>query len=718
MIKKMLIDATQPEETRMAIVGGEKLLEYESEVLNLKPIKGNIYLAKIIRVEPSLQAAFVDYGGQRHGFLAYNEIHPDYFKIPTSDKEKLLEAENDITSNYNVEENNTSVEDKTENKRTKIKNSSHNNKKSFLDKILNFFNYKPIEDNEIISKDDFYKKREHNKQNKHKNIPIHRKYSIQEVIKRNQVILVQIVKEERGNKGAAVTTRLSLAGKYCVLMPNTNKGGGISRKITDLKLRKNLKSILNSLEIKKGIGVIIRTAGQTMKNVQINRDYKALLDLWNDITSKTIKSTAPCLIHEEGNLLKRSIRDYFSNDISEVIVNNKDVFKKAKEIMKFFMPSHIKQIKMQDKSENSLFGINKIEKQVNEIYKPIVYLRSGGYLVINQTEALVAIDVNSGKYTKQRNIEDTALKTNLEAAEEIPFQLRLRDLAGLIVVDFIDMLERSNNFKVEKKIRESIKNDRARVQYGRISNFGLLEISRQRLKQVFSTTTSHKCNHCNGTGRTNSIEFTAMQILRVCEESLINTTFKNLTILVNADVANFINEQKINFLNEIIKKTKRNIYIKQFSEFSISESAIFNKQEIIYENCDDELKLANAVTHLDSKNNNISKIDNNSDSFEKKHKKNIIKSNKIKPLKSIKNNNLSKKSNIEESSILESSETTENSASDLKQKRTSFRVKAENFTKTSEKKNSKVKKLKKMSKSKVKDEALINSVKREGWWSQ
>lgn len=722
MTKKMLIDANQPEETRMAIVEGEKLLEYESEVLNLKPIKGNIYLAKIIRVEPSLQAAFVDYGGQRHGFLAYNEIHPDYFKIPTSDKEKLLAAENEMTSNYNLEEESIVVEEESElkNKKTKIKNSSNKDKKSFLEKILNFFNYSPIDDEEIISKNEFYKKKKNKKQsqNKIRNFSIHRRYSIQEVIKRNQVILIQIVKEERGNKGAAVTTRLSLAGKYCVLMPNTNKGGGVSRKITDLKLRKNLKNILSSLDIKNGIGVIIRTAGQLMNKAQINRDYKALLKLWNDITSKTIKSTAPSLIHEEGNLLKRSIRDYFSNDISEVIVNNKDVFKNAKEVMKAFMPSHIKQIKMQDKSENSLFGINKIEKQVNEIFKPVVYLRSGGYLVINQTEALVAIDVNSGKYTKQRNIEDTALKTNLEAAEEIPFQLRLRDLAGLIVVDFIDMLERSNNFKVERKIKESVKNDRARVQYGRISNFGLLEISRQRLKQVINTTTSHKCHHCNGTGRINSIEFTAMQILRVCEESLINTTFKSLTILVNNEVANFINNKRIKFLNEIIKKTRRKIYIKEYEDFSPSESAIFNKQEIIYENCDDEQKLASAASHLEFISQKFTKNKTRSYGLEKlDEKKENAKMQNEKSSKNLKNIKNKKSYEKKQNEDTKTSEVSETNVSSLKQKRTSFRAKAEDFTKVNKKKI-RVKKLKDVSKSNVKNEALLNTEKREGWWNQ
>ena len=560
MSKKMLIDTSQNDETRMAIVNDGKLIEYESEFLKLKPTKGNIYLAKIIRVEPSLQAAFVDYGAQRHGFLAYNEIHPDYFKIPTADKEKILAEESEVSSKYSTEE--TDIEEENihgDKNQDKLVDIGELGKKSFLDKIIGFFNYKPSDDEELFKKEEFKKRKfQKNRNNKVHPLSIHKRYSIQEVIKRNQVILIQVVKEERGNKGAAVTTRLSLAGRYCVLMPNTNKGGGISRKIYDISLRKRLKAILTGLNIKQGMGVIIRTAGQDVKTTDISRDYKALLKLWNQITATTIKSTAPNLIHEEGNLLKRSIRDYFDSNISEVIINNKESHKEAKGIMKFFMPNFLKHVIYEnDKSKNSLFALNKIESQINIINNQNVKLKSGGYLVINQTEALVAIDINSGKYTKQRNIEDTALKTNLEAAEEIVRQIKLRDLAGLIVIDFIDMLERSNNFKVERKMKESIKNDRARIQCGKISNFGLLEMSRQRLKQIINVANSHKCNICNGVGRIDSIEFTSMQILRVCEEILIPKDYDRVQILANKNIISFIKNERMNFLKNLLRKTKK-----------------------------------------------------------------------------------------------------------------------------------------------------------------
>ena len=615
MVKKMLIDASQPEETRMAIIHDEKLLEYESEVIKLKPIKGNIYLAKIIRVEPSLQAAFVDYGAQRHGFLAYSEIHPDYFKIPTSDKEKILAEENAGSSNYTIDENSSSSnytidendEDFNENN-TSIKESpesediSFSNKRSFLDKVFDFFNYAPLEDEDIIKKESYKKLKPRRPRNqKNKTPSIHKKYSIQEVIKRNQVILIQAVREERGNKGAAVTTRLSLAGRYCVLMPNTNKGGGVSRKIFDVNLRKKLKDILSSLNIKSGMGVIIRTAGQSMKKTDISRDYKALLKLWSQITSKTIKSTAPSLIHEEGNLLKRSIRDYFTSDLTKVIVNDKKAFKTAKDIMKFFMPGFTKFMTLEDDdTKTSLFSSEKIETQINQMHKPVVKLKSGGYLVINQTEALVAIDINSGKYTKQRNIEDTALRTNLEAAEEIALQIRLRDLAGLIVIDFIDMLEKSNNYKVEKKMKESIKYDRAKIQCGRISNFGLMELSRQRLKQVINSATTHKCNICNGIGLVTSADFTAMQTLRVCEEIIINQKYKSLIILVNKTVSDLITHEKKDHFSNLVRRCNIDIHIKDFYDFSISDSMIFHEGEIVYRNCDSETKVTNALNHIEN----------------------------------------------------------------------------------------------------------------------
>ena len=720
MSKKMLIDASQNDETRMAIVNDGKLIEYESEFLKLKPTKGNIYLAKIIRVEPSLQAAFVDYGAQRHGFLAYNEIHPDYFKIPTADKEKILAEESAVNSKYSTEE--TDIEEENFNadkNQDKLVDIGELGKKSFLDKIIGFFNYKPSDDEELFKKEEFKKRKfQKNRNNKVHPLSIHKRYSIQEVIKRNQVILIQVVKEERGNKGAAVTTRLSLAGRYCVLMPNTNKGGGISRKIYDISLRKRLKAILTGLNIKQGMGVIIRTAGQDVKKTDISRDYKALLKLWNQITATTIKSTAPKLIHEEGNLLKRSIRDYFDSNISEVIINNKESHKEAKEIMKFFMPNFLKHVIYEnDKSKNSLFALNKIENQINIINNQNVKLKSGGYLVINQTEALVAIDINSGKYTKQRNIEDTALKTNLEAAEEIARQIKLRDLAGLIVIDFIDMLERSNNFKVERKMKESIKNDRARIQCGKISNFGLLEMSRQRLKQIINVANSHKCNVCNGVGRIDSIEFTSMQILRVCEEILIPKDYDRVQILANKNIISFIKNERINFLKNLLRKTEKKIDLIELPFFSISDTAIFNDQEIIYDNCQNEEKIMKALDFTHKTNKTEFKA----------NEKEIKKSNNSISIHNFKN----KKQDI--NTIIEDSTLNKLEEKKIKEpnKRKSFRAKAMNFTKDTNNVSENEKTKKVIKKRSLKNKKQVENIslkqknnpikeeeKKQGWWNQ
>ncbi len=585
-MKKMLIDAAEKESVRVAITKDKSLVDYESEKIVNERIKGNIYLAKIVRVEPSLQAAFVDYGGNRHGFLAYNEIHPDYFKIPTADKKKLLEQELENTKNLQLDEEDEE-EDLTEPlqdfNEESLKKDSHG--KGFLDKVFDFFNYKPIEDfntPKIRKKNRRFKNKE-----KPKHVIYHRKYSIQEVIKSNQVILIQVVKEERGNKGAAVTTRLSLAGKYCVLMPNTNKGGGISRKIMDIKLRKKLKDIVDNLNIKSGMGVIIRTAGQVMGLKEIKRDYSSLIKLWNEITSKTIKSNAPCLIHEEDNIIKRSLRDYFDASFDEIIINDKETLKKSKEFVKQFMPSSMKSLKLY-KDKNPLFVTHQIESKIMDINNPVVNLKSGGYLVINQTEALVAIDINSGRYTKQRNIEDTAFKTNLEAAEEITKQLRIRDLAGLIVIDFIDMLERNHNLKVERKLKEHIKYDRARVQVGRISNFGLMEISRQRLKVTTDTMMSSTCKFCNGYGSIISQDFLVEQLLKVCNEYLYYKKINELYLILNKNVADTV-KKTLNLKKMSIKKLK----ILDFENLNNHEYLICSKDEIYHKNCHEDLGIEN-----------------------------------------------------------------------------------------------------------------------------
>ena len=613
MKKKMLIDASQNDLIRVAMIQENSLVDYESEKIKNERIKGNIYLAKIIRVEPSLQAAFVDYGGNRHGFLAYNEIHPDYFKIPTADKKKLLQQELEASKNIPLEDEDEEEEEEeinenqVNNQITDSKDSS--DQQGFLSKVIDFFNYKPIDE---FPNTKFKRRRKYKPISKKPQVIFHRKYSIQEVIKSNQVILIQVVKEERGNKGAAVTTRLSLAGKYCVLMPNTNKGGGISRKVEDIKLRKKLKDILNKLNIKKGMGVIIRTAGQVMGIKEIKRDYNSLIKLWSEITSKTIKSNAPCLIHEEDNIIKRCLRDYFDSSFNEILINEKNTLKKSKEIVKQFMPNSLKLLKFYNEKK-PLFSSFGLERKIIGINNPTVNLKSGGYLVINQTEALVSIDINSGKYTKQRNIEDTAFKTNLEAAEEISRQLKIRDLAGLIVIDFIDMLDRGHNIKVERKFKECIKDDRARLQIGRISNFGLLELSRQRLKVTTDTVVSHRCNTCNGYGSVTSTDFLLEQLFKVCNEFSLHVSYKNIFLLTGEKLyKEIISKIKISKTSSLSKK----VSISHFPKLYENEYLICSATEVLYKNCNEKNNIENFTDYLkisEKKSNKIEKIDKDED---------------------------------------------------------------------------------------------------------
>ncbi len=589
----MLIDANQNDEVRVAIVDKNDLIDYESESFKNNRVKGNIYLAKIIRVEPSLQAAFVDYGAKKHGFLAYNEIHPDYFKIPTADKKKLLEQEFNESQNLSINEDEENFIDENFNEDQENNNQIEKNKndkgEGFLSKVFDFFNYKPIDD---YPQSRIKRKRHFRAPKRNKNVIFHKKYSIQEVIKSNQVILIQVVKEERGNKGAAVTTRLSLAGKYCVLMPNTNKGGGISRKIIDLKLRKKLKEVLNKLKIEAGMGAIIRTAGEAMGLKEIKRDYNSLIKLWKEITSKTIKSNAPCLIHEEDNLIKRCLRDYFDASYESVLINDKFILSKCKEIVKQFMPNSVKKLKLY-RDKKPIFFNHGIEKKIVDINNPNVDLKSGGYLVINQTEALVAIDINSGKFTKNRNIEDTAFQTNLEAAEEISRQIRIRDLAGLIVIDFIDMLDRNHNFKVEKRLKDYLKNDRARVQVGRISNFGLLELSRQRLKVNEDSKVSIKCSHCNGYGRVPSIHFLTNQLIRVFEELTYDKKKENVHIVCSKELKSLLEKSSS---SKILEKRKGSIIVEE--ELKELDFIICKQNEVILTNIEKEIdseKLSNLI---------------------------------------------------------------------------------------------------------------------------
>ena len=465
MAKKMLIDAAHPEETRVVVLDGNRVEDFDFETQSKKQLRGNIYLAKVTRVEPSLQAAFVEYGGNRHGFLAFSEIHPDYYAIPAADQEaikaELAKAEAEAAEDEEEEES------ALEERRRKI---------------------------------------------------LTRRYKIQEVIRRRQIMLIQVVKEERGNKGAALTTYLSLAGRYCVLMPNTGRGGGISRKITQATDRKRLKKVAADLEVPQGQGLIIRTAGAKRTKTEIKRDYEYLSRAWETIRDETLKSIAPALIYEESSLVKRAIRDLYDKDVDEVHVEGEAAYKEAKDFVRMLMPSHAKRVHLW-KEPAPIFAKTGAEKQLESIYSPVVTLKSGGYLVINQAEALVAIDVNSGRATRERNIEQTALKTNLEAADEAARQMRLRDLAGLIVIDFIDMEENKNDRAVEKRMKDNLRFDRARVQMGKISGFGLLELSRQRRRTGVLEGTSHVCEQCQGAGRVRSVESAALALLRALDEA-------------------------------------------------------------------------------------------------------------------------------------------------------------------------------------------------------
>lgn len=516
----MLIDATHVEETRVVIVDGTKLDELDIETSTKKQLKGNIYLAKVARVEPSLQAAFVDYGGNRHGFLAFNEIHPDYYQIPVADREALKEAlmaeDKDDEHESEADGENEAAEDGESDERI-VETVSEN------------------EADEVASR-------------RFKQI---KKYKIQEVIHRGQVLLVQVIKEERGNKGAALTTYLSLAGRYCVLMPNNARGGGVSRKITNAADRKRLKGIVSKLPLPTGMSVIVRTAGKERTSLEIKRDYDYLIKTWVQIRDTTMESSAPALIHEEGNLIKRALRDMYTRDIEEILIEGEAEYKMARDFMKMLTPSHAKKVKLYKDETIPLFFRYQVESQLEALHSNIVQLKSGAYLVMDQTEALVAIDVNSGRATKERNIEETALKTNLEAADEIARQLRLRDMAGLVVIDFIDMEEARNNHAIERRMKEALKRDRARVQMGRITGFGLMELSRQRLHSSFIETSYSVCPHCRGKGMIRSTQSASIHTLHVLEEESMKLRFSELHMTVPPETALYVLNYKRRDLNAI-----------------------------------------------------------------------------------------------------------------------------------------------------------------------
>lgn len=571
MARQLLIDASHSEELRVAIVKNKVLEEFDSQTTHKKILKGNIYLAKVMRVEPSLQAAFVEYGNGRQGFLPFSEIHPDYYQIPVADRDLILDQhlkayeaeyqeemlpidthETEFVEPISMAESAVDAEN--------ISSISETDLMQELEAETEFDHKKPrrIRGRKTAQ-------RRNDKEEHSKDQPVRPyQYKIQEVIKRRQILLVQVMKEERGNKGAALTTYLSLAGRYCVLMPNAGRrNGGISRKIDDAEDRTRLKETLSSLGVPDGMSLIIRTAGQDKRKNEIKRDYEYLVGVWSRIRDLTLKSIAPALIHEEGDLITRALRDMYDSEIDEILVEGDEAYKRSKNLMKMMIPSHAKRVQHYKNDMLPLFHAYHVEQQIDQVMNPVCYLPSGGYIVLNSTEALVAIDVNSGKSTRERHIDETAVKTNIEAADEIARQLRLRDLAGLVVIDFIDMHDSKHIQQVERRFKEATKNDRARIQIGRISQFGLLEMSRQRLKPSLIENHSTQCQHCMGAGFVRSIESSALQILRAMEGEAVRGNVQQLLVQVPADVDLYLLNQKRTQLVHIENRFKLKIMIER-----------------------------------------------------------------------------------------------------------------------------------------------------------
>jgi ribonuclease E len=621
MTKRILIDASHAEETRVVVLDGNRLEDFDVETATRKQIKGNIYLAKVIRVEPSLQAAFVEYGGNRHGFLAFGEIHPDYYQIPVADRQRLLaqqaadeeeearaaeaqaeaiqpepdfeEVSAEVTAAEDepaehetaqpleikpieiveaappefsgdpltIDEGSSYAETRSEDAGAGAPETAAATEAAQTDEEYQAsageYAEEPGDDQDNSQPeapppesfggdgDDAAEARERRQRQR-----FLRNYKIQEVIHRRQIMLIQVVKEERGNKGAALTTYLSLAGRFSVLMPNSPSGGGVSRKITSVADRRRLKEAMNELDVPEGMGLIVRTAGANRPKPEIKRDCEYLLRLWDDIREKTMASSAPALIYEEASLIKRTIRDVYTRDVDDVLVDGEDGYRAARDFMRMLMPSNVKKVQLWTEGQ-PLFARHQVEAQLDAMLNPIVQLRSGGYIVINQTEALVAIDVNSGRSTRERNIEDTALRTNLEAAEEVARQLRMRDLAGLIVIDFIDMESRKNNASVERRLKDSLKNDRARIQVGTISHFGLMEMSRQRLRPSLAEASLVTCPHCAGMGHIRSPESAALHILRAIEDEGAKFRAAEIAVFLPPEVALYLFNHKRDRLTAI-----------------------------------------------------------------------------------------------------------------------------------------------------------------------
>lgn len=607
MTTRMLIDSTHPEETRVVVQRGNRVDEFDFESAQRRPLRGNIYLAKVTRVEPSLQAAFVDFGGNRHGFLAFSEIHPDYYQIPVADREALLAEEAAAAAREDSEDDERATRRGGRSAKPRRRRGSEEKVASApvdetgepVEEIAETDSHDESEPDD--SDADHATESEADGENGAKDgedvveqlggggdaleeVPqrraprSRRSYKIQEVIRRRQILLVQVVKEERGNKGAALTTYLSLAGRYSVLMPNTARGGGISRKITNSADRKRLKTLATDLEVPDGMGVILRTAGASRTKTEIKRDFEYLMRMWESVRTLTLESTAPALVYEEGSLIKRAIRDLYSKDIEEILVGGEEGYREAKDFMRMLMPSHSKAVQPYRES-TPLFTRYGVEAQLDSMFSHNVTLKSGGYIVINQTEALVSIDVNSGRSTREHNIEDTALKTNLEAAEEVSRQLRLRDLAGLIVIDFIDMEEKRNNRAVERKLNDCLTNDRARIQVGRISHFGLLEMSRQRIRTGVLESSSVPCPHCAGTGLIRSTSSLSLSILRSVEEQLVRNAGHDITIRTRMEVALYLLNHKRETIRALEARFGVTITVEMGTEFPVGQHYLIERGE-------------------------------------------------------------------------------------------------------------------------------------------
>ena len=588
MEKNLYIDASHPDETRVVLKSEHHIEEYEYENTHKLHLKNNIYLGKVSRIEPSLQAAFVNYGKERHGFLAFNDIQTEYYQIPHEDKEKLKKKEEDLRLELK-EKSNTADEVQ--------KNTDENSKKNYENENKNEPNHN-VEKQKNVNAPREESSDQINELKKRYGI---KRYKIQEVIKPDQIVLIQIIKDERGNKGAALTTFISLAGKYCVLMPNTSKGGGISRKITNFDDRKKIRSILSEIKIPETMGLIVRTAGLNKTKNELNNDILNTISTWEEIKSRAVKSIAPSLVYEEGDIIKRALRDIYDASTKNVIIEGNSAYQKAKTFMKLLMPENLKNIKKY-RGKVPLFHEVGIEKSLNQIFEPTVKLKSGGYLVLSPTEALVAIDINSGQSIKESNIEKTALKTNIEAAEEISRQIKIRDLSGLIVIDFIDMQNFYNRRSVEKKLKEKLKDDRARIQFGRISNFGLLEMTRQRLRE-----SSIKWN------MTLSIDSFALKVVKKAEEASFLTKTKIINIYISEKIKIYIND---NLENEIkYFKNKHNL------EFNIIADKDLILPEYKIDLLNKNKKIIKKIEHIEKvQKNNISKVN-----FFKKHNSNFKK---------------------------------------------------------------------------------------------